>query len=140
MRASAYGKALAAVAIVAVVANAVATNVFVAAMNPQDWGERVLPALGWALVLAALTTLFVLASTVWLRGGPPLSSWPGALLAFAGPALAWTIIGLIVGAWLFPLYAFYGLGSGVVASVVFVLALRRVWRSGEDREAAPPSV
>ena len=140
MRASAYGKALAAVAVVAVVVNAVATNVFVAAMNPQDWNERVLPALGWALVLAALTTLFVLVSTVWLRGRPQLSSWTGSLLAFAGPAIAWVIIGLIIGAWLFPLYAFYGLGSGVVASVVFILTLRRVQRSGEDRQAAPPPV
>lgn len=126
---SAYWKALAIVAGVLALGNAVATNVLVAAMNPLGSGERILPALGWALVLTAVTVLFVLASTVWLRPGPRSSRWPLALLAFAGPAVAWTIIGLIIGAWLFPLYAFYGLGSGVVASVVLTLALGSLART-----------
>lgn len=47
--ASTYWKALATVAVVGALGNAVVANVFVAAMNPQNWGERTLPALGWAL-------------------------------------------------------------------------------------------
>lgn len=131
-RVSPYWKALAIIAGVLALGNAVATNVLVAAMNPLDSGERILPALGWALVLTALTVLFVLVSTVWLRHGPRSSRWPLALLAFAGPAAAWTIIGLIVGAWLFPLYAFYGLGSGVVAGGVLTLAVRVLTPVGVD--------
>ncbi|KJQ56137.1 hypothetical protein [Microbacterium sp. SA39] len=139
-KAATYWKALAITAAVLAIANALVTNAFVVAMTPQNWAERALPALGWALVLAALTTLFVLVSTVWLRRRARSHDWMLALLAFAGPAAAWAIIGLIIGDWLFPLYAFYGLGAGIVASGVFTLALRMLAKlnaNGPATDASP---
>jgi hypothetical protein len=133
---STFWKALAAVAVVSAVGNAVATNVFVATMTPQDWGERILPALGWALVLTLLTVIFVLVSTIWLDPGERSSRWASAVLAVAGPATAWSIIGLVIGGWLFPLYALYGLGAGILASGAFTLALALLTRSGQDRASA----
>jgi hypothetical protein len=133
---STFWKALAAVAVVSAVGNAVATNVFVATMTPQDWGERILPALGWALVLTLLTVIFVLVSTIWLDPGERSSRWTSAVLAVAGPATAWSIIGLVIGGWLFPLYALYGLGAGILASGAFTLAVALLTRSGQDRASA----
>ena len=131
--ASSYWKALAAVAVVSAVANAVVTNVFVAVMTPANWGERVIPALGWSLLLTALTTLFVLIGTVWLRSRHARPRWLLALLASAGPAVAWTIIGLFVGDWLFPVYAFYGLGAGIVAGGVLTACLTVLGQLGAKR-------
>jgi hypothetical protein len=133
---STFWKALAAVAVVSAVGNAVATNVFVTTTTPQDWGERILPALGWALVLTLLTVIFVLVSTIWLDPGERSSRWASAVLAVAGPATAWSIIGLVIGGWLFPLYALYGLGAGILASGAFTLALALLTRSGQDRASA----
>lgn len=121
--AAAYGKALAAVAAVLAVANAVLTIVFVTLMAPEDGIERVVPALGWSLVLTSLTTLTVLIATVWTRRRRVRPAWLAGLLAFAGPAVAWTLIGLVVGDWLFPVYAFYGLAAGIVAGAVFTVGL-----------------
>lgn len=113
-----YWKILGIVAGALTIANAVVTNVFVALMTPQDWAGLALPALGWALLLTALTTFFLLSSTIWLRRrARPMRT----LLAFVGPATAWSLIGLIVGDWLFPIYAFYGVGVGIIASGVFVI-------------------
>lgn len=118
---STYWRALATVAVVSALGNAAVTIAFIIAMTPESWTERVLPALGWAVVLTALNLLLVLASTVWLRRRARSSRWRLALLAFVGPAAAWVLLGLVIGAWLFPLYAGYGLGAGVVAGVVFAL-------------------
>jgi hypothetical protein len=138
-KAASYWKALATTAAVLAIANALVTNAFVATMTPQNWAERALPALGWALVLTALTILSVLVSTVWLLRRTRSHRVLLALLSFAGPAVAWASIGLIIGDWLFPLYAFYGLGAGVVASGVLTLTLRVLAQSDAGRTATVAS-
>ncbi|MGC0369049.1 hypothetical protein [Microbacterium sp. SLBN-111] len=125
-----YWKAVAGGAIAGFVAAALALATYYGIVTPDVWGASIPAALGGGAAIAGITSVFVIAGTVWFRRA--LAARKGWVIAASAisPVAGWTVFGVgvgLAGDWLlFVLYPIVGalaaVGAGVITSLALLVA------------------